>query len=571
MKKFVSVLLTLALLTGICTVAVSAETDGSDLRIAVASDLHYNVPREALAAPPQGTIDDDIYWYANRRAAMEDESGFIIDAFLKQCAESDIEYILIPGDLADNGKTILQQHIDVAAKFAKFEKETGKQIFVINGNHDFSAWENETHMEDFKRIYADFGFNEALTADPDSCSYTANLGDKYRLIAVDSCDYSKSTEDGLTLKRLNFVKRETANAKKDGRYPIVMMHHNLIDHMPIQRIINRNFIVRFHYSTAELFANWGVRVVLTGHEHCSDTAVYTSKAGNKIYDFATTALTMYPLAYREMSFTEQTVDYTDVTIDSIDTDALQAAVSGYSERQIALMNEDLNAYAKGFLKAGVEFRLWLSLSLEKMGIKETDFYYNAANALFGRLNELLKMPLYGENSVQALAEEYNITLPASDYTTAWDIATEFVAMHYAGEENYGPGSTEMTLFMRVVNLILHDDLAHLRDETLWKGANKILADTGLTPIASSLNKLGCQVFGSVSAGEFFLLTLLAPFLYEFVVDTDGVNDNHGSIEGYGVNGSVKNVFADFGSAFSSILVYMQNFFFILSRVLRIAY
>lgn len=93
----------------------------------------------------------------------------------------------------------------------------------------------------------------------------------------------------------------------------------------------------------------------------------------------------------------------------------------------------------------------------------------------------------------------------------------------------------------------------------------------MTPISSSLNKLGCRVFGSVSAGEFFLLVLVAPFLYEFAVDTDGVNDNRGTIEGSGVSGSVKNVTAHIGSVFADIWIYIQNFFFILSRVLRISY
>lgn len=571
MKKWISVLLTLALLAGMCTTAVSAETDESDLRIAVASDIHYNLPRAELAAPASGTINSDIYWYANRRADMQDESGFILDAFLKQCAENDYDYVLISGDLADHGRRIPQEHEDVAAKLKKFEAETGKQVFVINGNHDFGNAEGETNMEDFKRIYADFGYDHALYADPDSCSYTADLGEKYRLIALDSCDYSKSTEDGMSAAKLSFVRREAANAKKDGRYPIVMMHHNLLDHMPMQRILSRNFIVRFHCTTAELFANWGVRMVLTGHEHCSDTAVYTGKLGNKIYDFATTALTMFPLAFREFSFTDETITYNDVSIQKLDTDALQAAVKGYSEEQIALMNADLNAYAKGFLKAGVEYRLWLSMTMEKMGIRESDFYYEAANTFFGRLNELLAMPLYGENSVQALAREYSIDIPDSSYTTAWDIATEFVAMHYAGEEHFGPDSTEMTVFMRLVNLILHEDLSHFSDEILLKSANKILADTGLTPLSSSLNKLGCKVFGSVSAGEFFLLVLLAPFLYEFAVDTDGVNDNRGSIEGSGVNGSLRNVAASVGSVFTDLLTYVRNFFFILSRVIRLPF
>ena len=105
MKKLISVILAVILvLSSVSVAAFAAEKD--DLKIAVASDLHYNVPREELAGNPEQPIEIDhpIYWYANRRAAMEDESGFIIDEFLRQCAEDDsIEYVLIPGDLADNG------------------------------------------------------------------------------------------------------------------------------------------------------------------------------------------------------------------------------------------------------------------------------------------------------------------------------------------------------------------------------------------------------------------------------------------------------------------------------------
>ena len=85
MKKSLSVLLSVLLALSVCTIAVSAE-ENSDLRIAVASDLHFNFPREEIAGPEIGTIDDPLFWYANRRAAMEDESGFIIDAFLRRCA-----------------------------------------------------------------------------------------------------------------------------------------------------------------------------------------------------------------------------------------------------------------------------------------------------------------------------------------------------------------------------------------------------------------------------------------------------------------------------------------------------
>ena len=569
-KRMLAVLLCMLLTVSLLTAAVSA-ADDADLRIAAASDLHFNFPREEIEGPEIGSIDDPLFWYANRRAAMEDESGFIIDAFLRQCAESDCDYVLIAGDLADSGRSLREEHEAVAAKLRAFERESGKQVFVINGNHDLGAGDSATKMQDFKEIYADFGYDRALTVRENDCSYTADLGGKYRLIALDSCDYDKSTEDGMTPDKLSFVRVEAAKAKRDGRYPIVMMHHNLLDHMPMQRIVSRNFIVRFHRTTAELFADWGVRVVLSGHEHCGDATVFTSALGNKIYDFAITSLTMYPLCYMTMHFSDDAIRYDSVPVSRIDTDALTAAVHGYTDEQINAMQADLNAYAKGFLKKGVEYRLWLSLTMEKMGIKESDFYYDAAYAVFSRLNELLSMPLYGENSVQALGREYSIDIPDSAYENAWDLATELVSMHYAGGEHFALDSTEVTILLRAVNLILHDDLAKFNDAILLKGANKLLGKTGAEGMAEQLTKFGCKAFGPVTAGEFFLLALASPFLYEFAFDADGVDDNHGTIEGYSVAQNVRNAADNAQTFFARLRVYFDNLLLVIARVLRLPF
>ena len=172
MKKVISILLCTAILISALAIGFTVSAADEELKIAVASDLHYNVPREEL----EHDIDDDIYWYANRRAAMEDESGFIIDEMLRRVAEDDsCEYLLISGDLADNGRAIRQEHTDVAAKLKKFEEESGKPVYVIPGNHDFGAGENDVKLNDFMGIYADFGYNEALERLEGTGSYTVDL------------------------------------------------------------------------------------------------------------------------------------------------------------------------------------------------------------------------------------------------------------------------------------------------------------------------------------------------------------------------------------------------------------
>lgn len=555
MKKVLSIILSAIMASSVLCVGVCAE-EKNDLSFAVASDLHYSAPEEEL----EKTNDDPIFWHATRRCEMENETGLIIDEFLNQCAESDdVEYVLISGDLANRGRSRPEDHLVIAQKLRDFEKKSGKEVYVINGNHDASN-DQATTLARFKEIYAEFGYDHALTTRADDCSYTADLGEKYRLIALDSNHETKSTEDGMTADRLKWVKEQAELAKEDGRYPIVMMHHNLLDHLPIQRVLSRNFIVKFHFTTAELFADWGIKTVFTGHEHCSDATVYTSALGNKLYDFATTSLAMYPLEYRVVKYNDNEIKYETRSVDKIDYDALTATTKGYTDEQIAAMRDDLRAFSKGYLKAGVQYRLELSLSPEKMGIDEESAYSKPIIYAVDKLISLLRMPLCGENSLQSIAKEYGIEIPDSDYKTGWDLATDLVAWHYSGGEHFDTDSVEVTTLLRAVATILRNDFAGIADDVLLKAANSFLGELGYGPIADSLTKYCISKFGVYTKAEIFLVAVASPILYKFACDNDGVDDNNGVIEGYGTvnfKTNVSNIVENLNSLSEKITFYLR--------------
>ncbi len=568
MKKLLSIILSLVIALSSCMILAYAEDDDA-MTFAVASDLHYVDTRTEEF--DVYTPDSELFWYANRRAAMEDESGYIIDEFLRQCAENDeVEFVLLSGDLVDDGKADQSQHWAVAEKLRAFEAETGKQVYVINGNHDAAIHENcATTFDEFKTIYYEFGYDEALETVEGDCSYTADLGDKYRLIALDTCHDTASTEDGLTSEMVQWTVDQAEKAQEDGRYPILMMHHNLNDHLPLQRILSRNFIVKYHYTTATLFADAGIKLVFSGHEHCSDVADYTTPSGNTIYDFATTSLTMYPLQYRIITCTDDEIKYESATIENIDTAALNEA-SGYqyTDAMLNAMNAGMNDYALGFLRTGVQYRLELSLSMEKMGISEDAIYYNLVKTAVDRLTGILEMPLYGENSVQAKAKEYNLVIPDSDYENLWDLAMTLVSMHYAGEENVDLYSAEVTILLRSVAMILKDVLAGTEDDVIFAWANEYAKAQGGDGMITEVTKLCTQTFGGVTAVEYFLCALASPILYEFAFDSDGVNDNHGTIEGYGVEKEMsffESVIAWFESLIAKAQLYIRMFFEIFSK------
>lgn len=555
MKKVLSIILSVIMASSVLCVGVCAE-EKNDLSFAVASDLHYSAPEEEL----EKTNDDPIFWHATRRCEMENETGLIIDEFLNQCAESDdVKYVLISGDLANRGRSRPEDHLVIAQKLRDFEKKSGKEVYVINGNHDASN-DQATTLARFKEIYAEFGYDHALTTRADDCSYTVDLGEKYRLIALDSNHETKSTEDGMTADRLKWVKEQAELAKEDGRYPIVMMHHNLLDHLPIQRVLSRNFIVKFHFTTAELFADWGIKTVFTGHEHCSDATVYTSALGNKLYDFATTSLAMYPLEYRVVKYNDNEIKYETRSVDKIDYDALTATTKGYTDEQIAAMRADLRAFSKGYLKAGVQYRLELSLSPEKMGIDEGSAYSKPIIYAVDKLISLLRMPLCGENSLQSIAKEYGFEIPDSDYKTGWDLATDLVAWHYSGGEHFDTDSVEVTTLLRAVATILRNDFAGIADDVLLKAANSFLGELGYGPIADSLTKYCISKFGVYTKAEIFLVAVASPILYKFACDNDGVDDNNGVIEGYGTvnfKTNVSNIVENLDSLSEKITFYLR--------------
>ncbi len=563
MKKILSVIL--IIIIALSTSVMCFGTGNNDTCFAVASDLHYNKPSEKL----EKNIDDSVFWYANRRCAMENESGFIIDSFLEECAENDkIQFVLISGDMADNGRTLTDDHIAVAEKFRKFEKETGKQIYVINGNHDASE-ESNTNFDVFKKIYHEFGYDEALSTRKDDCSYTANLGKKYRLIALDSNHKTKSTEDGMTADKISWVKKQTEKAEKDGRFPILMMHHNLLDHMPVQRIFSRNFIVKFHFTTAELFADWGIKLVFTGHEHCSDVTSYTSISGNKIYDFATTSLTMYPLDYRIINLSDDEIKYTSESVNGIDLNALSSSVKGYTKEQLDLMKKDLTSYSKSFLKAGIKYRLELSLSMEKLKIKENAIYYDAVKNAVSRLLELLNMPLYGENSLEQVAKEFSITLPRSEYKSVWDLATELVAYHYSGGEKFDLSSDEIQIFLKAVSVILKDDLSKVNDEVILKTVNNFLKQFGVDGITKDLIIKRIDKNGPFNKAEYIFIGIASPIIYKFAFDNDGVDDNNGILEGYENHDNLKNITSNINYLTEKYILYTKMIISYLQKAIGI--
>lgn len=336
--KIISLVLSLALI--IASVPMMVNADSSSIRFGVISDIHY-YPQVLKGEKGEGWQE----FLANKHKEYDDLDSLIdnaLDGVLRNAVEDGATYVLIPGDLTKDGE--YEGHLALAEKFAAFEKETGIPVFVIPGNHDInnsnaSSFENDveepariTTPEEFREIYADFGYDEAdsvfVPAEGKKggmLSYTKVLGD-YKLIAIDTCMYSEDngaegnehmTDGRIADGLLDWIVAESESAEEEGLTVVAMQHHNLIPHTEIEEATFWPFVVQEWEKIADAYADAGMHYVFTGHLHSNDVASYVNDNGEEIHDILTPTLSGYPNYYKIVDFvsdgsnitmSEQTLD-----------------------------------------------------------------------------------------------------------------------------------------------------------------------------------------------------------------------------------------------------------------------
>ena len=336
MKKVLSVLLCMVLV--FCCVplapAMGASQSG-ELLLASLSDIHYFPASLALYK------GDAFYSYLKgSNAVYEDMDGILDSTFAaleKDAQEKGLKYVVITGDLTTNGE--YAGHEALAAKLHAFEKETGLNVYILNGNHDINnslasefttpdLMKNKakaTTPSEFYGLYKDFGYDEAdatFAEDieaaakegiPGALSYSVSVDGGYRLIMIDAGKYSaantKSGEDEhetggrMTDELLAWVLSQAKEAKDSGETPIAFTHWNLSEMNYMHGELLQGFVIDDAYKLQEIFADNGIHYVFSGHQHVSDVDVTYSDSGEPLYSCIVPTLTQYPFCYRETMFT----------------------------------------------------------------------------------------------------------------------------------------------------------------------------------------------------------------------------------------------------------------------------
>ena len=283
------------------------KTESAEYRLIVASDLHYLAPD----LTDHGASFRQLM--ANSDGKMTEYCVEITDAFLAEVLEQQPEALILTGDLSFNGAR--QSHLSLAEKLRAVEAG-GVPVFVIPGNHDLYRGSSAAYFgdgyekvpsvsgEEFRQIYADFGFDEALSADEDSLSYAVSINERTWLFMLDANtphDYCSLSSETLT-----WLELQLQAAREQGIHCLAACHQNLYQHSMFQGGYQLSCSKKLH----ELLERYGVPLILSGHMH-----IQHIKTEGNVTEIASSALTMGACQYGLLSFENNKHSYEARSVD----------------------------------------------------------------------------------------------------------------------------------------------------------------------------------------------------------------------------------------------------------------
>ena len=570
-KTIIAFILCGAILFGMTTAALA---DNEVLRLTVAADTHFQCFTDLGDFPvdpsqksnTEGMLDKEVYYYTSTQGQMNYESYAIMKQLLASFVTGDDEYLLIAGDLTCGKR---QSHIEYAQMLREAEKESGKEIFVICGNHDCddNNFDRYIGIDEFKEIYADFGYNQAVSCHADSGSYTADLSEKYRLIAIDSCIYGK--DDGeINSSVMQWIREQAEAAKADGKELIGMMHHSILPHFYLQPMIDD------YYTLAEQLADMGINLVFTGHIHANDISSAKTKSGNTIYDVQTGSLITSPNAFRHVAVGD-TVKITSEYITGINTDDL---MDGYSPEQLRRIEESFSDYSYGFFEAGM--CRWVNTFIGSAGKLGKVLKLDPDSPEYQELDRLLRivgssvnLPIYDDgstpgelDSLEEIAASAGYTLPESGYERVYQIVAALMGSFFHGDSGETSLDEETALLLDCIRAALAHCLVNLIAEG---GLNNLLGYLNIELPKDRLVSEAARITCAQSIASELVTSVITPLLQGIADDYSEPDDINAELDLNNVNSSLVNRASM--NIFESIIRYFYRLFKALLNIFAVRF
>ncbi|GAB4154766.1 MAG: metallophosphoesterase [Cyanobacteria bacterium J069] len=249
----------------------------SRFRFAIISDPHIALPH---------TI-----WDNPHRFHLVEVSVPALEQGLAELATANLDFLLLPGDLTQHGEW--ENHQWLVQRLTQLPYP----VYVVPGNHDIIARDAAKHaigLRDFPQIYEPFGYASAQPY------YTCEILPGVRLIGLNSIAFDA---DGIQLPagwldeaQLHWLAKTLAAVGDD--LVLVMVHHNVLEHLPGQARhgMGKRYMLHNAADLLALLEPAGVKLIFTGHLHVQDVA-----QRGEIYEITTGSLVSYPHPYRVLT------------------------------------------------------------------------------------------------------------------------------------------------------------------------------------------------------------------------------------------------------------------------------
>jgi 3',5'-cyclic AMP phosphodiesterase CpdA len=322
-----------ALITGVlmnfCT--LMAQVGFQNIKLCVISDVHYFDTSLLISDGP--AFEE----YLNSDRKLLRESYAITESLIDSLISEQPDIVLVSGDITKDGESVCHQKM--ADYFSELEA-AGSQVFVCPGNHDINnpmavAFDGDytipvptVNPVQFKTLYSDYGFLEAIATDTASLSYVAEPIQGLQILSMDVCRYDSNfinnypqTSGGFKPQVLDWIKDRIVDACGQGKIIIGLMHHNFVEHFTNQKMIFTEYVVDDWENVSSQLSDLGMKIVFTGHFHAQDIVSYLTGSGKSILDVETGSVVTWPSPYRICTLgTDSVLTLTGKRIENINFD-----------------------------------------------------------------------------------------------------------------------------------------------------------------------------------------------------------------------------------------------------------
>lgn len=277
------------------------------IKFAVIADPHYYSEKLGCTGKAYERRED------SDQKMLVKSRGTVLAA-LEEIKKSDAEFLMIAGDLSNDGERC--SHEEMREILYEFKKHI--PVYVITATHDWCCDGNPRRFdgdnvyndvdtippEELHEFYRDFGLNEALSefhTHQDKVSYVVRPCEGVTVFCLDD-DQNGEGGSGYSDEHFKWIAEQTTEAKKRGDIVFGMQHHHL--HLTeIDRVINGRGSVEYREKLCKKFADIGFPVMFTGHSHMQHIRRIDSESGNPFYEINVGSISGYPapIAYCEIS------------------------------------------------------------------------------------------------------------------------------------------------------------------------------------------------------------------------------------------------------------------------------